>query len=163
MSDALKILIVGDHPLLRCGLQEVLRPFPNYHTEEAADGESALRMIRQSKPDICILDVNMPGIDGLAVVRQMREQDLPAKVIFLTMHKEEDWVNAAMDLDVKGYVLKDSAVSEIIQCVERVAAGHHYLSPALSDYILARRSSAQKLSQSKPGLGSAHPRREARP
>jgi DNA-binding NarL/FixJ family response regulator len=148
----LKLIIADDHPLFRRGLRLALETEFSGRIEEAADGKSALALIREISPDVCVLDVNMPVLDGLEVVRQMRQHHLPGAVIFLTMHKEEGLFAAAMDLAVQGFVLKDGAVSEIIDCIQSVAEGRHYISPALSDYLFARRSDAQALTEHKPGL-----------
>lgn len=153
----LKILIVDDHPLFRHGLRQAVQAEYPCLLDEAANGDTALKLIRTAKPDLCILDINMPGMDGLTVVRQMRQQSLPGEIIFLTMHKEEDLFDAAIELGVKGYVLKDCALSEIIEAIQRVAAGHRYISPALADYLLTRRATAQALAGEKPGLARLTP------
>ncbi len=153
MTPACRILIADDHPLFRQGLRQAIETDPGLRIiQEAGDGRAALQSIRELKPDICILDIQMPELDGLAVVREMHAQRLTAEVIFLTMYKEEDLLNAALDLDVKGYVLKESAVDEILQSIRRVSAGHRYISPALSDFLLARGANATALRAAKPGL-----------
>ncbi len=158
MTPKLRILIADDHPLFRQGLRQAIEAEPAFCVlHEAGDGHAAIQLIRQLKPQICILDINMPGLDGLAVVRQMRRERLPGEVIFLTMHKEEDLFNAALDLGVKGYVLKESAVADILQGIRSVAAGHRYLSPVLSDFLLTRRAGAEALRQEKPGLDRLTP------
>jgi len=158
MTPKLRILIADDHPLFRQGLRQAIAADPACEVvQEAGDGRAALQFIRELKPDLCILDINMPLLDGLAVVRQMRQHRLPGEVIFLTMYKEPDLLNAAVDLDVKGYVLKESATSDILQCIRSVAAGHRYVSPSLSDFLFARRAGAQALREEKPGLDRLTP------
>jgi DNA-binding NarL/FixJ family response regulator len=152
----LKVLIADDHPLFLRGLKDILRP-EGYDIDEAPDGLLAVRKVRECMPDICILDVNMPHLDGLEVVRQMRRQHLPGEVIFLTMHKEPDLLDAAMDLGVKGFVLKDDAVAEIVECIRRVADGHNYISPALSDQLVNRRSHVRALNEENAGLARLTP------
>ncbi len=153
MSSSFKILIADDHPLFRQGLRKTLEAEPAFQiVQEAGDGQTALRGIRTLKPDICILDIQMPDLDGLEVVRQMHAQHLRTEVILLTMYKEEDLLNAALDLGVKGYVLKESAVDDIVQGVRSVARGQRYLSPALSDFLVSRRAAAEALQTAKPGL-----------
>jgi DNA-binding NarL/FixJ family response regulator len=156
-SDPLRILIADDHPLFRQGLRHAIHSQLPCQIEEAADGNSALRLIRELKPAICVLDINMPLLDGLGVVRQMRQQHLHGEIIFLTMHKEEELFTAAMDLGVKGYVIKDSATNEIIECIHRVADGHPYVSPLLTDYLLNRHSNAKTLADVKPGVARLTP------
>lgn len=153
MKLKIRILIADDHPLSRQGLRQALEADPACQViQEAGDGRAALEGVRSLKPDLCILDINMPLLDGLAVARQMRQEQLAGEIIFLTMYKEEDLLNAALDLDVKGYVLKESATTDILHCVRAVAAGGRYFSPALSDLLFARRAGAQALRQEKPGL-----------
>lgn len=158
MSAALKILIADDHPLFRKGLRQAIEADPGLRVvREAADGASALQAIRELKPEICVLDIQMPHLDGLAVVRKMRAELLPGEVIFLTMFKEQDLLNAALDLEVKGYVLKESAVEDILQGIWQVSAGRRYISPSLADFLLAARSSAAALRDAKPGVDRLTP------
>ncbi len=158
MTSFIKILIADDHPLFRQGLRQSIVSDPGFQiVQETGDGLSALRAIRELKPDICILDIQMPQMDGLAVVRQMRAEQLPGGVIFLTMYKEEELLNAALDLDVKGYVLKESAVDDILESIRSVSAGHRYLSPGLSDFLVARHAGVEALRRRKPGLDNLTP------
>ena len=148
----LKLLIADDHPLFRLGLRQIISSRFVGPLEEAADGSSAWRLIQTFRPHLCILDIDMPNLDGLEIVRAMRRQHLPGEVIFLTLHKEEDLFNAALDLAVKGYVLKESAASEILDAIQTVAAGHSYISPALSDWLLGRRAQSRPLATGKEGI-----------
>ncbi len=153
MKAPTRILIADDHPLFRQGLRQTIEATPEFEVvQEAGDGRQALRSIEEFKPAICILDVQMPGLDGLGVARQIRCRGLQPGIIFLTMYKEADLLNAALDLGVKGYVLKESAVNEIVDCVRTVAKGDRYLSPALSDMLLNRQAGAAALRAAKPGL-----------
>ncbi len=153
MNSSIRLLIADDHPLFRQGLRKTLEAEPGFQiVQEAGDGPSALRGIRASSPDICILDIQMPGLDGLEVVRQMQAQHLRAEVVLLTMYKEEDLLNTALDLGVKGYVLKESAITDIVDSVRSVVRGQRYLSPTLSDFLVSRRVAAEALQSAKPGL-----------
>ena len=153
-----RILIADDHPLFRRGLRQTIETDAAFEVvREVGDGQAALQSIRDLKPGLCILDINMPGLDGLAVVRQMRVTPSPTEVIILTMYKEEDVFNAAMDLDVKGYVLKESAVSDILEAVRTVVAGHRYISPTLADFLFTRRAGAAALRVEKTGLDRLTP------
>jgi DNA-binding NarL/FixJ family response regulator len=154
----LRILIADDHPLFRQGLRQTIEAESGFQVVgEVGDGQMALQSIRNLQPHLCILDISMPGLDGLAVVRQMRTQWLKAQVIILTMYKEEDLFNAAMDLDVKGYVLKESAVNDIIDAVKTIMAGHRYISPTLADFLFTRRGNSETLRAAKPGLARLTP------
>ena len=157
-SRRVRVLIADDHPLFRQGLRQTIETEPTLQVvREVGDGRATLQSICELKPDLCILDINMPNLDGLAVLRQMRAHHLRSAVIVLTMHKEEDLFNAAMDLGVKGYVLKENAVSDILAAARAVLAGHRYVSPMLSDYLFTRRSEAEALRQEKPGLDKLTP------
>lgn len=153
-----RVLVVDDHPLFRQGLRHTIATDPAFQiVREVGDGPAALQALRTLQPDLCILDINLPGMDGLTVIRQMRAWALSTAVIILTMYREEELFNAAMNLDVNGYVLKESAVSDILDALRTVAAGHHYVSPTLADFLVARSAGAQKLRARKPGLDRLTP------
>jgi len=153
-----RVLVADDHPLFRQGLRQAILTDPAFDiVQEVGDGLAALKALRTFQPQLGILDINMPGLDGLAVVRQMRAWSSPTDVIILTMYKEEDLFNAAMDLDVKGYVLKESAVSDIVDALHAVATGHHYVSPALTDFLVARRAGVHRLRAQRPGVDRLTP------
>jgi DNA-binding NarL/FixJ family response regulator len=157
-SPTLRILIADDHPLFRQGLRQTIASDPRLDVvAEVGDGQTALQSIRTLKPDLALLDISMPGLDGLAVVRQLRASQSPCHVIFLTMYKEEDLFNAAMDLDIKGYVLKESAVTDVLDAIRSVMAGHRYLSPSLTDFLLSRHAEADALRKRKPGIDTLTP------
>jgi len=101
---------------------------------------------------VAIIDVDLPRKDGFEVARAIRERRLDVAVIFLTMHRDERFLNTALDLGVRGYVLKDSAIVEIIQSIKSVAAGQDYVSPALSSLLISRRRRADALAQQKPRI-----------
>jgi DNA-binding NarL/FixJ family response regulator len=124
---------------------------------EAEDGTAALAGVRQHQPDVAVLDVDMPGMDGFDVVRALRQEKLAVEVVFLTMHKDEDIFNAAMNIDVRGYVVKDSAVTDIAASIRAVHAGRPFISPAVSAYLLNRTQRAGRLTEEKPGLQQLTP------
>ena len=130
---------------------------------EAADGRAALREIEAQLPDVAVLDVNMPELDGFAVARSVIEKKLPVELVFLTMYKDEEMFNEAMDIGVKAYVLKDSAVTDLIGAIRAVLAGEHFISPALSTHLVNRSKRSTALSNSKPGLKDLTPAEEAYP
>ena len=154
MKAEIFVLIADDHPIFRKGLREIIEADKSLKVVgEADDGESALELIRARRPQIAVLDVDMPQKDGLAVAREVRAAGLEVALIFLTMHNNERFFNAALDLGVQGYVLKDSAASEIVSGIKAVAAGRSYVTPLLTDYLLnRRRHDAQSAQQA--GLGS---------
>jgi len=140
MSTEITVLIADDHPIFRKGLREIIAAEPSLKlVAEVEDGESALTMIQTHRPQVAVLDVDMPRKDGIEVARAVKESRLPVAILLLTMHREERFFNAALDLGVAGYVLKDGAISEIVTGIRSVAAGQHYITPLLTDYLLNRR------------------------
>ena len=136
MAAEIRIAIADDHPLLRKGLRQVLEADPNIKVVlEAGDGEVLLSEIEQSGTQIAIVDIDMPKQDGFAVAKEINKRKIPVDVIFLTIHNEEAIFHAAMDLGIKGYILKDSALIEIAPKlrIHTLAAGQFYVShPHLS-------------------------------
>ncbi len=158
METQIKIVMADDHPIVRQGLRKLIETDVNLSIiAEAGDGIEALELIEIHQPDIAVLDIDMPVADGFAVVRELRKKRSNVEVIFLTMHSERAIFEAAMDLSVKGYVLKDSAVSDIVSAIKTVAKGQAFLSPALSSLLLKRRRRAETLEQEKPGLQQLTP------
>jgi DNA-binding NarL/FixJ family response regulator len=153
--DEIRVVIADDHPIFRRGLCQILASDPAIKiVGEASDGETALQFIRDSSPQVAVLDIDMPVLDGFGVLRAVREQRLEIAVIFLTMHKEESLLNDALDLGAAGYVLKDGAIAELIGAVRAAAYGQTFISPVLSGYLLGRRTRADALAAEKPGLGA---------
>ena len=147
MNETIQILIADDHPIFRNGLRQILETAPGLEVvAEASDGVEAMQHLRTVRPQVAILDVNMPHKDGFTLAREIHEQQLPVEVVFLTMYTEERFFQAALHLGVKGYLLKDSAVTEVINCIRTVAAGGDFISPALSTYLVkhARRGNVAR-------------------
>lgn len=153
-----RIVIADDHPIFRFGLRQVLTSDAALEVvAEAPDGETALASVRELIPDVVVLDMSMPGMDGLEVVRAMRAHDLAAAPILLTMHKSQLLLDAALNLGVRGYVLKDSAMLEAVDSVKAVAGGQSYVSPILATFLLGQRARRQDLLRERPGLRELTP------
>jgi len=158
MKPEIRIVIADDHPIFRRGLRSVIETDQKLKiVAEAEDGEAALEQIQTLQPEIAILDMEMPNRDGFEVMQEIQEKKLPVAIIFLTMHRDERLFNTALDRGAKGYVLKDSAVNDIIAGINAVAAGEHFISPQLSTYLLNRRSKRASLKEQKPGLDKLTP------
>ncbi|HJQ24042.1 MAG TPA: response regulator transcription factor [Blastocatellia bacterium] len=158
MKTETNILIADDHPIFRKGLRQVIEAEAGLNVvAEAGEGIAALEQIRQLQPDVAVLDIHMPNLSGFDLVHALQKQAIEVAVIFLTMHKAEDVFNAAMDLGVKGYVLKESAVTDIVGCIRAVAAGQPFISPQLSSFLLNRRAHSAALHQAKPSLADLTP------
>lgn len=154
----LRILIADDHPLYRKGLRQALEESEAIHiVGEAGDGKTALRLIKKEKPDIAILDIDMPEMNGLRVARTVGEEKLFTAVVILTVYRQEDMFNEAMDAGVRGYVLKETAVIDIVDALKQVSEGRYYISPMLSTHLLARSARAKKLLEVKPTLTDLTP------
>jgi DNA-binding NarL/FixJ family response regulator len=158
MTDEIRVAIADDHPLLRKGLRQVVEADSNMKVvAEAGDGEELIAQIETTRPQIAIVDIDMPKQDGFAVAAEINKRKIPVDVVFLTIHNEENVFHAAMDLGIKGYMLKDSALMEITEAIRTVAAGQIYVSRPLTAYLLHRRNRSQALLQSKPGLNDLTP------
>jgi len=142
MNAPRRILLADDHPLIRQSLRQAIESIANFTVvAEAGDGQTALDEILRLRPEIAVLDVNMPQLDGFAVARALRDQQLPVEVIFLTAYRDRKFFDQALKLGVKGYVLKDSAITDIVTGIKAVAAGEHFTSPAMTSYLINRTQS----------------------
>jgi DNA-binding NarL/FixJ family response regulator len=131
------IVLADDHALIRTGLRTVLDMEPNWAVVgEASDGREALALVGQLRPDILIVDLMLPGLSGLEVIRQARERVAKLQAVVLSMHANESYVLAALRNGAAAYVLKDTSSTTIIQAIHEVIAGRRYLSPPLSQYAL---------------------------
>lgn len=158
MSDQIRLVMADDHPVVRQGLRQMIEGDPALNiVAEAGDGNEALRLILEHRPDVAVLDIDMPGMDGFAVVRELAKSSLDVAFVVLTMHNDEELFEAAMDLGIKGYVLKDSAVTDITASIRSVAEGRSFISPALSSLALGRRRKAEDLNKARPGLDHLTP------
>jgi DNA-binding NarL/FixJ family response regulator len=158
MTNEIRVVIADDHPVFRQGLRQVLESERDLEvTAEVGDGEQALERIGQKPPHVVILDIDMPKMDGFAAARIIRAKRIPVEIVFLTMHKNEKLLNEAIDLGVKGFVLKDSAAAEIVACVRAVAAGQDFISPLLSSYLLNRRRRSERLTAANPTVEALTP------
>jgi DNA-binding NarL/FixJ family response regulator len=133
----IRILIADDHPLMRRGLRMSVEDEEGLQViAEAADGESALAQIEKLRPDIALLDIDMPKLNGISVAKQISERKLSTKIIFLTFHSSEDLFRAALSFGTVGYILKDSAVEEVVAGIRAVSEGRPYLSSAITASLL---------------------------
>jgi len=158
MSHQITVLIADDHPIFRKGLRQVIETDSQLKLlAEASDGEATIAYLAELKPAVAVLDIDMPGKDGFAVADYVRAHDLPIEIIFLTMHADEQIFNTALDAGVKGYVLKDDAVSGLIKAIRAVAGGENYISPDLATFLVKRSNQAAALARRKPALASLTP------
>jgi DNA-binding NarL/FixJ family response regulator len=138
-QNKIRIVIADDHPVFRFGLRQIIEAEPGFDVVGEADqGEAARELVQKVRPAIAILDVAMPKLDGLGLARFLQKEEVPVKIILVTMYREEKLFKKALEAGVKGYVLKDSAASDIISCIKAVAAGQNYTSPELTTYLVSR-------------------------
>ena len=143
--DKIKIFIADDHPIFRSGLRQLIETAPQMALiGEAKDGAEAIERLLASPADVALLDIDMPKADGFDVLTTLREKGLNVQVVFLTMHKDEQFLNAALDLGVKGFLVKDSASDEVIDCINAVVSGEEFISPQLTSLLLKRLRRAQE-------------------
>jgi len=124
----MRVVLADDHPLFLDGLEQLLRLEPDVEVvARCIDGEEALKAVRELAPDILLLDLRMPGKDGLAVLRELASERTPTRIVLLTAALHEDDVVAALQLGVKGVVLKEMAPRLLIQCLRKVHAGRRWV------------------------------------
>lgn len=154
MNKDIKVIIADDHPIFRTGLKQIIETAGIKVTAEAANGEEALKIINENKPDIAVLDINMPLLDGLGVLEGIKKLKLKPKSIILTAHQNEKIFNRAMDLGVYGYVLKENASEDLIDCIEAVSKDEYYISPIMSNLLVNRNRKKKEFEENNPGVNS---------
>lgn len=137
MKNTRKIFLADDHTLFREGFIKILESdCKNIIIGTAKDGFEALEKIRLLQPDVAIIDIEMPGLSGLKVVKSLREEKLKTLFIILTMYNNEEYLEEAMTNGVKGYLLKDSTVEEISECIDTVLDGKYFISAKLTNHLI---------------------------
>ena len=149
-----RIFIADDHPIFRSGLREIIAAENDYEVVgEASDGSEAVALIEEKDPDVAVIDINMPGLSGFEVIEEARKRGLKTEFVILSMHDDEKMFAKAMNLDVRGYVIKDSAAVDIINCLQAVCRGQNYTSAAVTTYLIKRASGKEPVA----GLESLTP------
>jgi len=132
----IQVLLADDHQIMRQGLKSLLEREGFRVVAEAADGRDALRLAETSHPDVVILDLAMPGLNGVDAAREIARSSPKTKAILLTMHKEDAYVLQALSAGVSGYVLKTQASADLVQAIREVTRGSIYLSPGVSRAVV---------------------------
>jgi DNA-binding NarL/FixJ family response regulator len=134
----LRIILVDDHKVMREGLRMVLDREANLEVVgEADDGRAALDLTRELRPDLVIMDISMPGLNGLKATEMLKTQLPGTKVLILTRHTDSSYVQQLLGSGACGYLLKQSASEELVRAIRRVAAGHSYLDPAVTEQVVS--------------------------
>lgn len=136
--EPVRVLLVDDQPLMRAGLRALLAPEPRLRVVgEASDGEEALQLALRLRPDVALMDIRMPGVDGIAATRRIIAEGLPCRVIVLTTFDEDDLVATALRAGASGYLLKDVAAASLAESVLMIARGDAVLSPRVLSRLLS--------------------------
>jgi NarL family two-component system response regulator LiaR len=153
MIQKYKIIIVDDHPIVREGLINIVSDDDSYTVVgSCGDGAEVIPLINKVKPDIVVLDISLPNKNGLQIIRELKEKKIDLEIIILTMYKEEEYFEEAMDLGVKGYLLKENALKELANCLNRVVNGKHYICSEFSEIIINKKNNLESFIASTPGL-----------
>lgn len=157
-TESITVLIADDHPIFRRGLADIIAADASMTlVGEAADGEQAWKIMREVQPRVALLDIHMPRQNGLQLSRSCLQQRLPIELIILTMDTDEALLHEALHLGVRGYLLKESAVTELLRAVHQVASGQSYVSPLLSGALLRHNAAWTELRTRKTGLSQLTP------
>ena len=137
MMKPIRVLLADDHALVRAGIRSLLQTFQDIEVvAETGDGQEALTLIEQHRPDVVLMDIAMPGMNGLEVAARVAK-DLPGvRVIILSMHNNEEYVLQALRAGSKGYLLKDAATAELEVAIKAAVRGETYLSPVVSKHVI---------------------------
>lgn len=158
MSEPTRILLVDDHALFRAGLRTLLEQHSHRFqvVDEASDGEEAVEKVRELRPDIVVMDLSMPGTDGLEATRRIEGLDNDTKVLVLTVHAEEEYLAPVVDAGASGYLTKDTADTELIEALTVIRRGEVYLPAQATTMLLKRYTDAEDYES--PGLEDLSPR-----
>ncbi|RPI74123.1 MAG: DNA-binding response regulator [Desulfobacteraceae bacterium] len=152
MQNQYRIVIAEDHTILREGLRALLSSHPNLEiVGEARDGQEAIRAVEKHRPDLILIDLSMPRMNGLEALAEIKKQHPETKVVVLTVHKTEEYVLAALKRGANGYVLKDADHAELRLALDQVLTGKRYLSPGISQQVIEGYLEGRK----QPKTGSA--------
>jgi two-component system, NarL family, response regulator NreC len=131
-----RVLLADDHALIRQGLKVLLERHGFQIVREASDGQEAIRSVEDTHPDVAIIDISMPVLNGVDTARELKKSSPTTKVILLTQHDEDQYVTEALRVGVKGYVLKNQAAQDLVHAIQAVCRGSVYLSPSISRAVV---------------------------
>jgi len=133
-----RVLVAEDHAILRDGLRALLSASPDMEVVgEVDNGRDAVRQIYALKPDLVLMDLSMPGTNGVEAIREIKRRNLEIRILALTAHKNEEYIRAALHAGASGYMLKDSTHAELLTAIRSVMAGKIYLSPGVSEKVIS--------------------------
>lgn len=142
--DPISILIADDHPLILAGLSSLLEAMPEFLlVAQASDGVQAVELYRQHRPDVVIMDLSMPRLNGVEAIEQIRAEDASASIVILTTYQGDEDVYRGLRAGAKAYLLKDGGSEQLVDCLRTVAAGQQYLSDAVASKLAERKAGSQ--------------------
>ena len=134
-----KVMLVDDHALIREGIKQLLEFDGSIDViEQASDGAECLEKLQHVQPDILLLDINMPNVNGIEVLEEIKKKNIPVKVLMLTVHSEVEYLVQAVDIGANGYILKDSGSEELKKAIQSVMEGDFYIQPSLIPSLNSR-------------------------
>jgi DNA-binding NarL/FixJ family response regulator len=161
MTEKIRIVLADDHPIVLDGLRNLIRAERDFElVGEAASGLSALKIIREQRPDVAVLDISMPELNGIVLCRRLAGEFPALKLLVLTLHEDRAYLNQALEAGVRGYVLKRSAVENLVQAVRAVMVGGLYIDPAIVGRVFESKQVNKRLAARK-GVAPALTDREA--
>jgi DNA-binding NarL/FixJ family response regulator len=156
MTGKIQIVLADDHPIVLDGLRNLIRAEDDFElVGEAASGLAALKTIREKRPDVAVLDISMPELNGIVLSRRLAGEMPDLRLLVLTLHEDRAYLNQAIEAGVRGYVLKRSAVENLVQAIRAVMVGGLYIDPAIVGRVFDGKRSNKRLAAKKgvaPGL-----------
>ena len=150
-----KVVIADDHPIFRRGLVDLIESDSSFTIVGESDcGEKAIDLIKKLKPDIAVVDLSMPDISGLEVVKEIRKTNLAVEFIILTIYKNEEYISKAIDLNVRGYILKENTEDDLLTSLKSVAKGDYYMSHLLSSHLISKKRNMEEFEAKIPSIKS---------
>jgi DNA-binding NarL/FixJ family response regulator len=161
VTGKIRIVLADDHPIVLDGLRNLIRAEPDLElVGEAASGLSALKIIREQRPDVAVLDISMPELNGILLSRRLAGEMPGLRLLVLTLHEDRAYLNQALEAGVRGYVLKRSAVENLVQAIRAVMVGGLYIDPAIVGRVFESKQVNKRLAARK-GVAPALTDREA--
>ena len=161
MTEKIRIVLADDHPIVLDGLRNLIRAEPDFElVGEAASGLSALKIVREQRPDVAVLDISMPELNGIVLSRRLNGEMPGLRLLVLTLHEDRAYLNQALEAGVRGYVLKRSAVENLVQAIRAVLVGGLYIDPAIVGRVFESKQINKRLAARK-GVAPALTDREA--
>jgi DNA-binding NarL/FixJ family response regulator len=161
VTEKIRIVLADDHPIVLDGLRNLIRVEPDFElVGETASGLSALKIIREKRADVAVLDISMPELNGIVLSRRLAGEMPALRLLVLTLHEDRAYLNQALEAGVRGYVLKRSAVENLVQAIRAVMVGGLYIDPAIVGRVFESKQVNKRLAARK-GVAPALTDREA--